>query len=75
MNVTPQELKEMLDLYGGVPKSGIEQKPHGVQIDIAAPDGVKFVGQPTITKQSESANEVVYIVKCGIQTPSTRITA
>jgi hypothetical protein len=77
MNVTPYELKELLTILSGdnnpVAK---EQKPTGLELFIAQPDGVKFVGQPIIEKHRETATEVTFLVVCPIQTPnSTRLTA
>ena len=78
MNVTPYELKELLTILsadGGAVCT--EQKPAGLELFIAQPDGVKFIGQPTIEKHRETATEVTFLVTCPIQTEqkSHRLTA
>jgi len=79
MNITPHELKELLTILSeDNTLQCAEQKPAGLELFIAQPDGVKFVGQPIIEKHRETATEVVFLVACPIQTPnsnSTRLTA
>jgi hypothetical protein len=77
MNVTPHELKELLTILSEDNSPACtEQKPAGLELFIAQPDGVKFIGQPVIEKHRETSTEVTFLVTCPIQTPnSTRLTA
>jgi len=74
MNVTPHELKELLAILSNEETPVCtEQKPAGLELFIAQPDGVKFIGQPSITKSSETNDTVSFIVHCHIKPDGVEI--